>query len=252
MKILLSLYLVLAVILAQFFAAYLYSKGRTSYRRAFSALVLCISIYLFGYLMIINTSNLQEMIFWNQFQYFGLPFISVLWLSVALLYTKIIYSLEIRTAFLLFSVPVISFFIRLTNHWHHLFYTDWEIRQFSGYYSLYMERGIWYHVNISYTILCLFLTVIIYLIGYLKNKAGYTKSHFLVFLFASLLPLIGIGLILVVFDERSIDYSALIMPISLLITSYGILKYDFLEIKTLARETIFENNLTGMVVLGPG
>ena len=74
MKTLLSLYLVFAVILSQFFAAYFFSKGRTSYRKAFSALVLCISVYLFGYLMIINNNNLQEMIFWNQIQYLGLPF----------------------------------------------------------------------------------------------------------------------------------------------------------------------------------
>ncbi|NLO25063.1 MAG: diguanylate cyclase [Clostridiales bacterium] len=252
MKTLLSLYLGLAVILAQFFAAYFFSKGRTSYRKAFAAMVLCVSVYLFGFLMIINNNNLQEMIFWNQIQYLGLPFISVLWLMVALLYTKTIYSLKIRMALLLFSVPVITFFMRLTNNWHHLFYTKWEVRQLFGYYSLYMERGFWYYVNISYTILCLLLTVIIYFIGYLKNKVGYTKSHFIVFLFASLLPLIGIVLILFAFDERSIDYSALIMPVSLLIISYGILKYDFLEIRTLARETIFENNLAGMVVFGPG
>ncbi len=98
----------------------------------------------------------------------------------------------------------------------------------------------------------MFFTVIIYLVGYLKNKAGYTKPHFLVFLFASLLPFIGIILILFAFEEWSIDYSALIMPVSLLIISYGILKYDFLEIRTLARETIFENNFAGMLVLGPG
>ncbi|MGB3925719.1 MAG: diguanylate cyclase [Caldicoprobacterales bacterium] len=252
LKILLSLYLILAVILAQFFVAYFFSKGKTSYRKAFSALVLCISIYLFGYLMIINTNNLQEMIFWNQIQYFGLPFISVLWLLVALLYTKTIYSLKTRTAFLLFSVPVITFFVRLTNLWHHLFYTEWEMRQTFGYYSLYMERGLWYYVNISYTILCLLLTVIIYLVGYLKNKAGYTKLHFLVFFFASILPLISIVLIIFAFKEWAIDYSALIMPLSLLIISYGILKYDFLEIRTLARETIFENNFAGMLVYGPG
>jgi diguanylate cyclase (GGDEF)-like protein/PAS domain S-box-containing protein len=252
MKILLSLYLVLAVILAQFFAAYFFSKGRTSYRKAFSALVLCISFYLFGYLMIINNNNLQEMMFWNQIQYVGLPFISVLWLVVALLYTKNIYSLKFRMALLLFSVPVITFFMRLTNHWHHLFYTKWEMRQLFGYYSLYMDRGFWYYVNISYTISCLLLTVIIYLIGYIKNKVGYTKPQFLIFLYASLLPFIGIVLVLFAFEEWSIDYSALIMPVSLLIISYGILKYDFLEIKTLARETIFENNFAGMVVLGPG
>ncbi|NLZ73571.1 MAG: diguanylate cyclase, partial [Bacteroidales bacterium] len=251
-KMLLSLYLVLSVILTQFFAAYLFSKSRTSYRKAFSALVLCISVYLFGYLMIINNNNLQEMIFWNQIQYLGLPFIPVLWLMVALLYTKTIYSLKIQTVLLLFSVPVITFIVRLTNSWHHLFYIKWEVKQFFGHYSLYMERGIWYYVNISYTILCLLLTVIIYFIGYLKNKVGYTKSHFLVFLFASLLPFIGIVLIIFTYEKWRIDYSALIMPVSLLIISYGILKYDFLEIRTLARETIFENNFAGMVVLGPG
>jgi diguanylate cyclase (GGDEF)-like protein/PAS domain S-box-containing protein len=252
LKNLLSFYLVIAVIATQFFAAYFYSKSRTSYRKAFSALVLCVSIYLFGYLMIINNNNLQEMIFWNQIQYLGLPFISVLWLMVALLYTKIIYSLRNRMVLLLFFVPVITFFMRLTNSWHHLFYTNWEARQLFGYYSLYMERGYWYYVNISYTILCLLLTIIIYIIGYLKNRASYAKSHFLVFLFASLLPFVGIMLILFAFEERSIDYTALIMPISLLVISYGILKYDFLEIRTLARETIFENNIAGMVILGPG
>jgi len=109
MKTLLSLYLVCAVILAQFFAAYFFSKGRNSYRKAFSAVVLCVSVYLFGYLMIINSNNLQEMIFWNQIQYLGLPFISVLWLLVALHYTKAIYSPKIKLELLLFSVPVRRF-----------------------------------------------------------------------------------------------------------------------------------------------
>ncbi len=233
-KTLLSLYLLLAVILAQFFSAYFFSKGRASYRKAFSALVMCISVYLFGYLMIINSSNLQEMKFWNGIQYLGLPFISVLWLTVALLYTRTIYSLKIRMALLLYAVPVLTFFIRLTNPWHHFFYTAWGMREYYGNVSLYMERGPWYYINITYTILCLLLTVIVYFIGYLKNKAGYTKSHFLIFFFASLLPLIGITMILLFFDEWSIDYSALIMPVSLLIISYGILKHDFLEIRTLA------------------
>jgi len=110
-KTLLSLYLFFGVILAQSFAAFFFSKGRTSYRRAFSAMVLCVSIYLFGYIMVINSSTLEEMIFWNQVQYFGLPFISVLWMMVALLYTRTIYSFKTRTAVLLFALPVLTFFL---------------------------------------------------------------------------------------------------------------------------------------------
>jgi diguanylate cyclase (GGDEF)-like protein len=251
MKKIVSLYLIFAVILAQFFAAYFVSKGRNNYRKAFSAVVLCVSVYLFGFLMIINCSNLEESLFWNQIQYLGLPFLSVLWLLVAIYYTKLNLSFKLRLEYL-FIIPALTFLIRLTNPWHHLFYTRWEIRQVLGYYALYLERGIWYYVNIFYTILCLIFTVIIYAIGYLKNKLGYTKSHFLIFLFASVLPLIGLVLVLFVFEEVSIDYSALIMPVALLTIGYGILRFDFLEIRTLAREAIFEKNLAGMVVLGPG
>ncbi|NLP43205.1 MAG: diguanylate cyclase [Peptococcaceae bacterium] len=251
MKILLSLYLLFAVILTQFFAAYFFSKGRTSYRKVFTALVLCISVYLFGYLMIINTGNLQEMIFWNQFQYLGLSFIPTLWLLVALLYTKTIYTLRNRVVILLFCIPVITFFLRLTNSWHHLFYVNWEMREILGYFSLYLERGPWYYVNISYTILCLLLTIIVYSLVYLKERVVHTRYHFLIFLFASLLPLIGVVLVIVAFNVWAVDYAALVMPISLLIIGFGILKYDFLEVRTLARETIFENNFSGMVILGP-
>ena len=251
MKIVLSIYLFFALMLTLFFAVYFLAKSRTDYSKAFSALVLCISVYLFGYLMVINSTDLHEMIFWNQFQYLGLPFICVFWLLVALLYTKTINTLKNKIVLLLFLVPAITFLLRLTNPWHHLFYNSFEMRMLFGYYALYMERGFWYFVNISYTIFCIILTVIVYFKVYLKNRADHTKSHFLVFLFASLLPLLGIGLVIFAFDEMNVDFAALGMPVSLLIIGYGIQKYDFLEIRTLAREKIFENNLTGMVILGP-
>jgi diguanylate cyclase (GGDEF)-like protein len=74
----------------------------------------------------------------------------------------------------------------------------------------------------------------------------------MIFFFASLLPLIGIMLIIFTYDKWIVDFTALIMPISILIIGYGILKYDFLEIKALARETVFENSLDGMMILESG
>ena len=62
--------------------------------------------------MIINSNNLKEMIIWNQIQYFALPFISVLWFVVALLYTKTIYKLNKRTVIVLFFIPVVTFLIK--------------------------------------------------------------------------------------------------------------------------------------------
>ncbi|HZK37367.1 MAG TPA: diguanylate cyclase [Clostridia bacterium] len=253
MKIYLSLYLFFAIILTQFYSAYFFSKAKTNYKKTFTVLSFCIGIYLFGYLMIINSNNLQEMIFWNQFQYFGLPFISVLWLMIALVYTKAIYTLKKRWIIvLLFFVPIITFFIRLTNSRHHLFYKSWEMKQVLGHFALYMERGCWYYVNISYTLLCMLFAVFVYHFEYLKNRANYTRSQLAIFNFASLLPFVGTMLILSARKEQGIDYVALIMPVSLLIVSYGILKHDFLEVKALARETIFESNPNSMIIFEPG
>ncbi len=249
MKILLSLYLFVAVILTQFLSAYFFSKDRTGYRKTIFALALCVSVYLFGYLMIIDNINLQELMFWNQVQYLVLPFIPALWLTVALLYTKTIYTLNRRITVLLFFVPVTTFVIRLTNPLHNLFYKHWGLKHAFEYLFFYMERGWWYYVNISYTILCLVLTIIVYYLEYQKKRADYSRPQFMVFFFASLLPLIGVMLILFVFNKWSIDFTALIMPVSLLIISYGIIKYDFMDIKSLARETVFENSLDGMMIL---
>ncbi len=249
LKIVLSLYLFISVILTQFSTAYFFSRAGTNYRWVFSALTLCIGVYLFGYLMIINSSNLQEMIFWNQVQYLGLPFISALWLLLVFLYSKNIYKLEKWMLVLLLLIPVITFFMRLTNSWHHLFYRSWDIKQVFGYPYLNMERGHWYYINISYSILCLLLAITIYYVGCSKKRSNYISPQFWVFLLTSFFPLAGIIMIASTYGVQGIDYAALFIPISFLVISYGIFKYDFLEIKTLARETIFENSSIGMVIL---
>ena len=100
--------------------------------------------------------------------------------------------------------------------------------------------------------LLLSLYLFVAVLGYRKKGSGYTRSQFMVFFFASLLPLIGIMLILFIYDKWIIDFTAIIMPISILIIGYGIIKYDFLEIKALARETVFENSLDGMMILESG
>ena len=79
LKYIISSYLFLAVLMTSFFSTYGISKSRLNYMKVFSALSFCISIYLFGYLMEINSTALEDMIFWNQIQYLGLPFFPALW-----------------------------------------------------------------------------------------------------------------------------------------------------------------------------
>jgi len=250
LKSVISLYFFFAVISTQFSGAYLLTKCRVSYIKVFSALVFCVSFYIFGYLMEINSINLQDMMCWNQVQYLGLPFVSVLWLMVALLYTKTIHILKRWMLFLLLFMPLLTFFIRLSNSWHHLYYQSWAVQQGSQYTLLHLVHGPWYYVNSFYILLTLTFTNILFYYGYLKSgRQGYFQYRFLALLAASLLPFIGIILNVIDFLGGGIDFAAFLMPISLFLIMCGIFKYDFLEIITLARDTIFESNSDGMLIL---
>ncbi|HHT50718.1 MAG TPA: hypothetical protein GXZ78_04490, partial [Eubacteriaceae bacterium] len=145
MKNLLSLYLFITIVAIQFFVAYFYSKSRFHYRTTFLLLTICISIYLFGYLMILNNNLLEEMIFWNQFQYIVLPFIPALWLLLTLQFTNTSYFIKKPYIFLMFLIPIITFFIRLTNSIHYFFYQGYQVKPFLGYNTLDMERGPWFY-----------------------------------------------------------------------------------------------------------
>ena len=243
-----SLYLFIAVLLTAYFATYMLSKGKSSYMKVFSILSFCVSLYLFGYLLEINSSALEQMLFWNQVQFFGLPFISALWLMVALLYTKRIQVLQERTMVLLFFVPVLTFFLRLTNSFHYLYYKGMGVQQSSQFLVLDLQKGPGYYVQSAYIWLTLILINLVFYEEYRKRIRS-DHARFRVLLIASLIPYIGIILIFINFLGLGLDYTALLIPISLFLILFAIIRFDFLEIKTLARETMFENSADAMVLL---
>ena len=222
LKSLLSLYLFFGLVISQFFAAYFFSRDRSNYKVPLFVLTQAVSLYLFAYIMIINNDLLEEMIFWNQIQYIGLSFIPALWLVVALLYTQSVYSIKSKTIALLFVIPLITFFIRLTNSYHHFFYTSFGTSSLLDFTLLRIQRGFWYYINISYTILCLFLTIYIYYREYKNNRPSSPKAKYGIFLSASILPILGVFLVFLVSRNICIDYVALIMPLSLITILYGI------------------------------
>ena len=58
-----SIYLFLGVLQAGFLAAYAVTKGNTRVNRIFATLCGLIAIFLFGYLLELNSTTLEQMIF---------------------------------------------------------------------------------------------------------------------------------------------------------------------------------------------
>lgn len=245
---LLSIYLFIAILFLSFLFVYSFVRGKSSHARAMGLLSLCLQVYLLGYLLEINSNQLSEMIFWNQVQYFGIPFFPALWLIISLLYTGRIDYVKGYKSLIIFIIPLITFFIRLTNDFHFLYYKSIEIETIGGFTAMYLTKGPWYLVQMIYVLITLILCTYFYYQRY-RHSIGNEKIQFSLLFYASVLPYLALILVFVNWGGTGIDYTAIILPPCIFLINLALTKYNFLDIKNLAREKVFEDSSLGFILL---
>lgn len=243
-----SLYLFVGVMLLSFMFVYSFLRGKSSYAKVLGVLSLTLQVYLLGYLMEINSSTLEEMIFWNQIQYFGIPFFPSLWLIISMLYTGKSSYLQGARSLVIFAVPILTFIMRLTNDWHQLFYSRIELQHIGGAQIMLLTKGPWYIIQTLYVLLTLIACTGIYFQRYRKSS-GDEKIQFKLLLLASVLPYASLVLVVINIGGIGIDYTALILPPCVLLINLALTRYNFLDIKVLARERVFEDSSSGLILL---
>lgn len=244
----LTFYMFVGVLFLSIMFVYSLYRGKSGFAKALGFFSLSLDIYLLGYLMEVNSGTLSDMIFWNQIQYFGIPFFPALWLILALLYTGRVKGLWEKKLILVFIMPVLTFLFRLTNKYHHLFYSKIELKEFRGTQLLFLTKGPWYYVNMVYVIICLILCTGFFYQRYVKSS-NEEKMQFRLLLLASMLPFAGLILIAINLGNTGIDYSALVLPPCSLLMNIALTRYNFLEIKLMARERVFEDSHEGLIIL---
>jgi hypothetical protein len=224
------------------------NSGKALYIKLFIVLFVTILVYDYGYLMIINVDSLKEIKFWNNFQYLTVPFISYTWLLATLLYTGNISKIKSKSSFVLAIIPIFIFFVKLTDGMHNLYYKTFDFEIKNGMNSLIIEKGIFYYIYQAFHLAVTLAIISINLKGY-KNGEKIEKRKYIITFIASVIPGISVILNLIQPLEIGLDYSAIFMPISVIILAIGITLYDFLDIEKHARNKIFENSEQGIVVL---
>lgn len=245
---LISIYLFFGVLLASFIAAYAVAKGNNRTNRLFAALSLLVGIFLFGYLVELNSDTLSQMIFWNQVQYFGPPYYPTFWLLLAMTYTerRPKRHRSIKTAFF-FVAPTLVTIFRFTNNWHSLYYRSMTLHHTGGFPVMLLEKGPLYIFNWLYLGLYLLYSTYLYLGSRITAK-GTKKGHYLI-LVSSIMPYFGLTLILLNPGNTGLDFTALMMPVSMVILTIALFKYDFLDVHSLARDVVFEKGKDALVLL---
>jgi diguanylate cyclase (GGDEF)-like protein/PAS domain S-box-containing protein len=244
-----SIYLFFAVVTTIFLVSYVQSRNGASYIRVMFFLGFAVSIYMYGYSCEINAVNFEQALFWNQFQYIGIPFVSALWLTIALMYTGYFFPAKRWLLVIVYLIPIITFLARLTNDYHYLYFSSISFKMVGNRLLLIKRFGPLNYLQVVHSMSMILISLYLFISAYIK-KLDNNRMKLIMMLGVSFFAITGLLLSTVnPIKELNIDYMVILLPLTVIIVALSIIRYDFLEIKTIARNIIFEKSSDSILLI---
>ena len=226
----------------------LYSINKTNSRkklvRYFSILIVLLLIWNLGLtLQLLLAERLGvSPIYFDFITYFGIVFVPVTLLLIAVTFIKPDFKLK-NKHFSLLIVPIISLATLYTNDFHHLFYIK---------YSTVLNEiiyGPFLYLHLIYTYSLVAISLILLLKHSIKYSGAFSIQS-LLFLAAIAIPvIINIAGMLNIFNGMDIYLTPISFAASFLLIAISIFKFDFLNINTIATQLIIKAISDSYIVL---
>lgn len=243
-----SIYFLVMAIVIIYCSAHIRSLNASSYARLTVLLCVAICFYVLGYVMELNADSPAQMLFWNRVEYVGIPFVSALWLTLALVYTRHFNRYRGLLLIAIFGIPIVTLVFRFTNSYHHLYFSSVSyVRQF-GTLLLVKNAGPWSYVQLLHSMLMVVITLLLFLYDFIKSEESETGKIILI-VSASGMAVGGLILSLVKPFGIYLDYMALSLPVLCLMVILATQRYDFLETKSIARSRVFESGRDAILLV---
>ncbi|MEK3885299.1 histidine kinase N-terminal 7TM domain-containing protein [Paenibacillus sp. PL2-23] len=204
------------------------------------------SIYIFGFGFELASDSLAEIKRWIIVEYLGIAFAPVIGLMLVLRYMG--KSLPRWAVWAMFTIPVTTLALVITNDSHHLFYKDIYLRESSPTPMADVVVGQWYLIHGAFTFGCLLAGGILLIRQWRKTNKAYRKQ-LLTLICGQFLPMTASFIYLMGVTPDGMD----IVPFVLCVTSamylWALMSAQMLRISPIAKERLFESMGEGVLVL---
>jgi len=208
----------------------------------FKFILILMIIWTFSLILQILFQNSQiNPVFFEGLAAFGACFVPVTFMLFGIAFAKTKIKLNSITL-LLYTIPVISTVLMLTNNSHHLMYK---------FYSSSVKEtvfGEYFPIHSIYSYLCIFIGLL-YLITYMIRNSGFFSKQSLL-IFTGVFISVGIN---IVATFGILDLTVYATPISFAIAfmffALAIFKFDFLKVAPIALQKIVDRISDGYIVV---
>jgi len=240
----------LVTALVSFFGAFL-AWQRRKVKGALEIVWLMIASGTGAFWLIFETAapTMAEKIFWSKMEFLGGISVPVLYFLFVLRFTGKDKFLTKKHIFSYFVIPIITFFLMLTNENHNLIW--------SGFSSIYTDTNLmeYYHgffFWVGYVAYSYFLLIIatIHLFRFILHHKKSFRTQGWVILIGGVLPWsVSIFYLLGINVTPGMDITPASITISGILMIYAIFHTRFLDLSPIARETLFETLQDGILAL---
>jgi len=248
LNVVLSGFLFSFALMMLFTGAYSYSFKKNEISKLFACFCIAVAVYSLGYGLELRASSLESMLRWNALKYLGLPFIPAFWLLLAVHYTNREKFLNSFIKALIFALSAAIIIFRYTNEWHHLYYTSVEAKTDLLFPILYVEKGPWYVVYGAYLTFSVIAASYFYY-KQCRSSYGTLKAQCRIMFFASIPPWLTFFLNFFNVSPYAIDWGPFVGSISCIMFFVAMFKYDFLDLRPLAKDMVFKHSKNGIIVV---
>jgi len=211
--------------------------------------MICFSIWGFFYGIELTASTVPEMLVWIKVQYVGLVAAPACWLIFTLKYTGFDDQKNPWIYPTVFALPVITYLMVLTNSWHGWHYKNTWLITSGPFPLLGIEKGPYYSVQVAYAYLYYGLGTWV-LWQTFKSANLHFKTLTKLLIAAGFLPiLVNIFYQLAWFKPfDGLDFTPYAFLFTYTLLGIAIIRFNFLNIKPIARDKILEVMTRGVLV----
>lgn len=243
-----ELYLMSVTVAAVIWAVHIRTLNGSNYARILFLLSLAVCFYIFGYTLELNSCSPSQIEFWNDIEYIGIPFISALWLTSALMYTGHLIRYKKIILIAIYLIPLITLVLRFTNHYHHLYFSSVSYVEEYGQLFFLKKTGPWMYVQMFHSMFMILTAMGLFIFDSIKSEEKH-RGKILLTISASVFAVSGLILSQVRPFGLAIDYMALCLPVTCFLIILAISRYDLLETSAIARCKVFQAGSDAILLL---
>jgi PAS domain S-box-containing protein len=241
--------LILAASVSTLLAIYAWRRRPAAGAAPLAAFMLAAAQWCLAYALELSSANQAAQVFWAKAQYLGIVTVAGTMLVMVLEYTGREKWLTRGRILLLAIVPVATLLLVWTNGMHGLIWSDLRVVAFGASTILALAHGPAFWLIIVHSYLCLLIGTVLLYRTFWRSPPTY-RAQIGVMLAGTLAPWLGNALY--VFELNPFPYLDL-TPFAFTLTglaaTWGLFRYQFLDVVPIARDAVIEGMGDGVIVL---